>query len=76
MQETAARLLLGNSYSTPVRQEVAYTVIKVSEGVRVYAQVAATTTMVNGQQRRQDLDSNELFNGLQSALEQVRDSFN
>lgn len=74
-RENMLRLALGNSYSTPVRAEIAFTMVKVSEGVKVFAQSSAWTQMPGGQINRMELNGNNDFNDMQTALYRLRDSF-
>lgn len=73
--ENLMRLALGNSYSTPVRAETAYTIINVQGGVKIYAQSSAWTQMPGGQVNRMALDGNADFNAVQRGLNSLRDSF-
>ena len=74
-RENMLRLALGNSYSTPVRAEIAFTMVKVPEGVKVFSQSSAWTQMPGGQINRMELNGNIDFNDMQTALYRLRDSF-
>ena len=74
-REHMLRLALGNSYSTPVRVEIAFTMVKVPEGVKIFAQSSAWTQMLGGQINRMELNGNNDFNDMQTALYRLRDSF-
>ncbi len=74
INENLLRLSLGNANSTPVRVELAFTIVKVSEGVKVFCQRSAWTQMPGGQINRVELNGNQDFNDGQTALYNLRDS--
>lgn len=73
--ENLLRVALGNSNSTPVRSEVAFTMVKIPVGVRVFSQSSVWTQMPGGQVNRTPLTGDAEFNGMQAALYKLRDGF-
>ena len=74
-REGMMRMLLGNSYSTPVRVELTFTLVKINEGVKVFAQMSAYTQMPLGQINRMDLKGNTDFNDVQKFLNQLQNQY-
>lgn len=75
MQEALMRMMISNASSTPVRAETTLTLVKNAEGVHIYAQSVATSTMPFGQVKRHPMEDNNSFNVMQDSLTRLRDSF-
>lgn len=75
MQESMMRVAIGNSYSTPVRSESAFTFVPMNDGVKVFASMSAWTQMPMGQINRVPLNGDADFNVIQASLFRLRDSF-
>lgn len=74
-REAWMRMMLGNSYSTPVRIDMAFSIIKQNNDIKIFNQASAWTQMPGGQINRTPLNSNEDFNSMQTSLYRLRDSF-
>lgn len=74
-REMWLRLAISNSYSTPVRADLNFSIIKISSGVKVFVQMSAWSQMPGGQIQRMDLNGNQDFNDVQASLYRLRDSF-
>lgn len=74
-REMWLRLAISNSYSTTVRADLNFSIIKIPAGVKVFAQMSAWSQMPGGQIQRMDLNGNQDFNDVQESLYRLRDSF-
>lgn len=72
--ESVAQLAIGNAYSAPVRARIAYTVLGIDDGVRVFVQMSEYTQMPGGQVNSVAVNDNNDFNEMQRGLNRLRDS--
>lgn len=71
MENFAAAMVAGNSYSTNARI-VNYTFVRQPDGVRVIIANSVRAQMPGGQTRTEPLHHNELFNTYQKQLEDIK----
>lgn len=72
-EEIMMRTALGNSSSTPVKQETTFTFVKVDGGVKIYAASSAFTQNALGQISRTPLNGSKFYNQVQTFLYSIRD---
>ena len=75
MQEALMRMTIANAYSSTARAEIAVTFVKLKGGVKAYARTSASSVMPMGRVAKTELNSPPVFNAMQGALYEVRDSF-
>jgi hypothetical protein len=68
MEEVAARLMVGNSYSTTPFKKLRATLYKVDADVKVTLSLTMETQMPFGQVRAEPLNTSDAFNEMQKAL--------
>jgi hypothetical protein len=74
-REAWMRLAIANAYSTKVRAEITFSMVKAQSGVKVFARMSAWSQMPLGQIKRIELNGNNDFNEVQQALYDFRDGF-
>lgn len=62
----------GNSYSTTPELELRVNIIKNTNNIKVIVFTSMSTQMVGGQVRRQEINNNENFNDIYTALQEVK----
>lgn len=66
-----AQLLIGNAYSTTPLSKIRFSISKIDDGVKVWADAWIETQMPGGQLNQMAMTGNDVKNSIQAGLDEI-----